>query len=253
MPIQKFDRPIFIISQSNSGSKCLFFTLLEHSQIGGFRKEIHNYGVCPQIPDIPPRLYALHPTFTKYRDNLVGYKEDEIKDGLTKHSKQDPTFKNGERLIFKDPRLSIKIPTIRRLWPDAYIIHLIRNPYCVAEGIKRRDRVDIVSAISQWVVNHNIIELDSEGMKRFKVIRYEDMVLADEYPGGNDFWDDLLDFLELRKDGLKIPNETKFSQFVKTTNQGSINNLNSWEKKIITKIAFPSAVKYGYEPIKLDD
>lgn len=253
MPIQNYDRPIFILGQSNSGTKVLFFTLLEHSQVGGFRKEIHNYGVCPQIPDVPCRLYALYPIFEKYRNNLVGYPESEVKQKLKDHSAQSFEFQNGERLLFKDPRLSIKIPMIRRLWPDAYIIHIIRNPYCVVEGIRRRNRVDIPTAAAQWVVNHNIIELDSEGMERFKIVRYEDMVQANEYPGNNPFWEDLLKFLELRTDGLQIPNQCTFSKFVQTANEGSIKNLNSWEKKIITKIVFPSAVKYGYQPLELDD
>ena len=242
-----FDKSIFIVGCCNSGTTILFNTLRnQHPQLGGFNREIHNFGVLPVKPGENPRLYALTPSFERLYadsgnkiegvDGLVG--RDETLQRLKDLSGTHKDFDAGERLIFKDPRLALRVKWIRDVFPSSYIVHIVRNPFGVVEGIKRRTdgESSTPSAIAQWLIANALIELDSRGMDRFVTIRYEDMI-----QGGATFLSNLLNFLDLDDFDFDM---TKFS---KTANADSRARLPEWDKDLIDYMTKGARGHYGYE------
>jgi len=260
-------KPIFIVGCTNSGTKCLFFSLMEHEDLGGLKRELHFFGIQPNIDGRLNRLFALYPCFYSNFAH-INYVPKSFSTGPMDKTHVEETISNakkmfpdeyveGNRLLFKDPKLSLRITWIKKLWPDAHIIAIVRNPWAVSEGIKRKISImgdvpanmDIVTTAAQWNAVNSIILNDSKGIDNFQLIRYEDMIAAERYPGKLDqncFWSRLLGHLKLKAKSFCIPNRSEFSYFKKDTNLNSINSLTKWEQDYITTSCKSLIDKFGY-------
>lgn len=264
-----FDRPIFIVGCTNSGTKCLFHSLMGHPDLAGPEKELHFYGIAGNYDGRINRLFSLFPNFnTNYLDESC----------TPRSFGTGPTFKPGmehllkhilttekvqweqpikKRMLFKDPKLSLRIRWIKHLWPDSYIVAIIRNPWATIEGIIRRLplmgdvplNLDVPTATAQWHATNTIIELDSKSIDNFQIVRYEDMISATKFPGDaseNCFWSRLLSHLNLSIDGFQIPNDSKYSHFKQDKNSNSLENLSAWDINYISQACKDLIIKYGY-------
>ena len=260
------DRPIFIVGSTNSGTKCLFHSLMGHPDIAGPEKELHFYGIGGNFDGRINRLFSLWPNFnTNYLDNMgsprsfgtgptIGANVEQVFERIFVNENIDP---QGKRVLFKDPKLSLRIKWLKHIFPDCYIISIIRNPWSTIEGIIRRLPVlgdvplnlDIPTATAQWHATNTIIELDSQKIDNFITVRYEDMIAADTFPGnteGNCFWSRLLAHLGLSTNHFKIPNSSKYSHFDNTKNTLSLKNLSAWDVNYISNACSTLINKYGY-------
>lgn len=263
-----FEKPIFIVGCTNSGTKCLFYSLLQHPDLGGFDKELHFYGIQPNIDGRVNRLFSLFPCFnTNYLDETLEPRsfstgpteEAQVKQLLTMllERTDEGDLHDGDRLLIKEPKLSLRIRWLKKLFPDSHIIAIVRNPWAVAEGIVRKCshmgdvplNLDIPTAAAQWNITNTIIRMDSAGIDGFHLVRYEDMIRADKFPNGvesNCFWSRLLAHLELDPEGFTIPNGSKYSRFVTDNDQGSMSRLSPWDVRYISYACKDLIEHYGY-------
>ncbi len=266
-----FKRPIFIVGCTNSGTKCLFNSLMEHPELGGFKKELHFYGFGANLDGRINRLFSLWPCFkTNYLNDTKATSFDNgpidkeavqrILSVLWEHP--DEEVKEGQRLLIKEPKFSLRIKWLQKIFPDCYIIAIVRNPWSVIEGLKRRIQalgdvplnLDTPTAAAQWNITNNVIQMDGAGGENFQWVKYEDMIQADAFPiklKSNCFWSRLLHHAGLPIDSFTIPNESKYSNFEQGKDEESIKNLTTWDidyiniacKHLIDKFNYPKPVR----------
>ncbi len=263
--------PIFIVGCTNSGTKCLLHTLIEHPDAGGLKKELHFFGIQPNLDGRLNRLFALYPCFNtnflhkdyKPRSYGVGPIDKGNVEGLIQDifTCYPNSTKKGKRLLIKDPKLSLRLTWIKELWPDAHIIAIVRNPWAVIEGIVRKLplmgdvplRLDVPTATAQWINVNTILSLDSQGMTNFQFVKYEDMIKAKKFPNGlesNCFWSRLLGHLDLPSDGFTVPNSSKYSNFEQERNDYSFKNLSKWDRNFISMATESLIERFGYQDVR---
>lgn len=262
-----FEKPIFIVGCTNTGTKCLFFSLMEHPDLGGIKNELHWYGLQPNLDGRLNRLFALWPCFnSNFHDGATMprcYGTGPLDKGTVEHllksvfSSFPSKFKKGKRLLFKDPKLSLRTRWIKKLWPDAHIIVTVRNPWSVCEGIRRKLplmgdvplNLDIPTAAAQFNNVYHTILLDTEGMDDVTFVKYEDLISASEFPSGNtfsnEFWSHLLAHSGLSRN-FSIPNDSPFSTFEKGRDEYSLGNLTQWEINFISHACRPLIDTFHY-------
>jgi hypothetical protein len=261
-----FKKPVVIVCATNSGSKCLLHSLLEHPQLGGLRMELHWFGLAPNLPGRMDRLFSLWPCFpTNYMDENpprfggTGPYDKNSVEYIIKKAYQcipEKNRKDGERLLIKEPKFALRLKWLRKIWPDCKIIVLVRNPWSVCEGIKRKlplmgdvpSHIDIPTACAQWINTYSCIRVDSAKIHNVYTVRYEDMIRAKKFPCGENgtFWTRLLEFCELDEKGFSIPNESKYSHFTGERDGFSLGLLSQWEKDFISEAAAHLIESYGY-------
>lgn len=249
-------KPIFIVGCTNSGTKCLFKPLLEHPDLGGLTTELHWYGIMPNLDGRINRLFALYPCFKSNFAHIdippEAYgggpmQRNQIESIIAKIRKLMPErWIEGERLLFKDPKLSLRITWLKKLWPDCIIIAIIRNPWAVVEGIIRKLpalgdvalNLDVPTAMAQWITVNTILQMDSRKVGDFHWVRYCDLIRADKFPDGleaNGVWARLLAHCDLEVKSFTIPNNSPYSRFELSRNADSMANLNEWERDYISE------------------
>ena len=142
---QSIDRPIFIVGCGRSGTSMLFSLLSEHSSLlptNGFPDGedslmwaqyggafVSGFGGTPSRTPVG-FCHCLPMTDSDVDDNRSQFFTNFL---INKY----PQIKNGQkRLLNKNPHLSNKIGYLLKLFPDAIIIHIIRDPYSVIASWK---------------------------------------------------------------------------------------------------------------------
>jgi hypothetical protein len=133
--------------------------------------------------------------------------------------------------------------------PNALFIGLVRNPYAVCEGIRRRRQHELDTCARQWRdANRTMLE-DAEHLRHFLLVRYEDLVSAPAQTLAT-----ICAFVGISPVTLS-PNEiferqniTNAPQPIRNFNQMSFDKLNAAEIKTITDVCWPFAERFGYEP-----
>ena len=152
---------------------------------------------------------------------------------------------------------SARIRWLNKNFDQPYFISIIRNGYCVAEGIRRRSRQAKVKAFKfresgypikwcadQWVVNNDVIEEETRDIERVMKITYED--LTDNL---EETIRVILQWLPLKnKDVPRVGNFTfrGESGAVRNMNEQSIARLSLQDVKEINEVAGAHLKKWGY-------
>lgn len=265
-------KPIFIVGCTNSGTKCLFKPLLEHPDVGGFTSEVHWYGIQPNLDGRINRLFALYPCFkTNFAHEDVvptayggGPLQGEEIEFLLRGVKQQmpERWREGKRLVFKDPKLSLRITWLKKLWPDCIIVAMIRNPWSVVEGIIRKLPIlgdvplnlDVPTAMAQWMTVNTILRMDSQRVGDFHWVRYEDLIRGKKFPGNieaNRIWSSILAHCDLKTEGFTIPNESKYSHFEEGRDEESYGRLTAWEREYIARAGKKLIEDFDYKPAEV--
>jgi hypothetical protein len=102
------------------------------------------------------------------------------------------TYRDPRRLVLKSPTHSFRIPTLRRLFPDARFVHIVRDPYVVfpstvnlwrtlyqTHGLQRPTYEGLEESVFRTF--NRLYERIEEGKKllsprRFHEVRYEDLI-----------------------------------------------------------------------------
>jgi len=273
-------KPIFIIGVPRSGTTVLDGIIGQHPQVGWFSRrtlekilskeylkfvylrrrifEMRKYDY--PIDDFGPRFFT-----TVQPPVEVGYLWDEIFSGNWNAKIKDekvPFLKKiilktleedkKTRFLAKYPKLSIHIPLVTRIFPDAKFIHIIRDGRAVVNSMIERskenkygyfgiplDGLNQVHMLShdkikkhalQWKLVINKIKTDSKNLspEQFIELRFEDFVTTpEEHLKKIDKFCELTSFNYVYKKDGKIVNS-----------EGKKNN--GWEMMTVKELADPN-------------
>lgn len=249
---------VFIVGCYNSGT-----TLLNH--IVGFH---------PEITSLPTEGTILTAGLTRPEDfgwprmwhmceNAIILDEKSTKPDPDRVKKHWSFWYDKEKKIYLEKSIanSAKIKWLEKNFDSPYFVWIIRNGYCVAEGIRRRsksiDRNDfkyqgigypLGMCARQWIVNNDVIEKDSKNVKHLMKIKYEDLMENFEPT-----IDKLFEWLPVeRKKNIKLSKIADFSfhnetKPIKNMNSISLSGLSKEDIAQINTVAEKYLSKWGYE------
>jgi uncharacterized protein (TIGR03032 family) len=129
-PNARFDRPIFIVCPPRSGSSLLFETMLQSPELWTIGGESHR---------IIEGIAALHPESRGFSSNCLAADDatPQVVDRLSQAFLEQLRDRSGVplqagcgsvRFLEKTPKNALRVPFIKRAFPDAYFIYLYRDP-----------------------------------------------------------------------------------------------------------------------------
>jgi len=245
---------VFIVGCYDSGT-----TLLDH--ILGCHAEISNLpteGVALTSQLSMPEDFGWPRLWYKCADRV---RLDEMDTELdVKRLKREWGFwfdKKKPFFLEKSIANSARIRWLNKNFNRPYFLWIIRNGYCVAEGIRRRSRQTKVKAFKfreggypiewcadQWVVNNDVIEEETRDIERVMKITYEDLT------------DNLEETIRVILQWLPVKNKDvpRVSNFtfrgesgpIRNMNEQSIDRLSLQDVEKINRAARAHLRKWGY-------
>ena len=206
---------VFILGCYNSGTTLLNHIIGTHPEVSSLPTEglVLTSGLTRPEDFGWPRMWHMCADKVRLNEN------SRIADPL-KVRKDWSFWYDKEKQIYLEKSIanSAKIKWFEKNFDSPYFIWIIRNGYCVAEGIKRRsmniDRGDfkyrkggypIAMCAKQWVVNNSVIEKDSESVKNLMKVSYEDLV--DDLEGTTK---EIFKWLPVKEKRLRLSNIREF-------------------------------------------
>ena len=186
------DKFLFIICMNNSGSTLLERLLSQCRNAVGFlpRGDGPNEQVNGQrfVKDLMPTPDRLTPPcrriWSEQGDTLADkskYDWPRIKERWREQWARNPKFKSANPRVFleKSPPNVYRAVMLQKNFPGAGFILMQRNPYAVAEGIRRRANLPIDRCIAHWIRCARRQIENQQALARAITIRYEDL---SDYP-----------------------------------------------------------------------
>lgn len=128
-PIQKFDRPIIILTAPRSGSTLLFETLAQSEALFTIGGESH--GIIEALPELNPasgRIDSNRLTAKHARDDILASLRAGFMPYLRDRGGHPPHTASKLRILEKTPKNALRIPFLEKLFPDARYVFLYRDP-----------------------------------------------------------------------------------------------------------------------------
>ena len=245
---------IFIVGSYNSGTTLLEQILSEHPDISGMQEE----GVM--LTDVlkRPEDFGWRRMWWKCEPQMKvpEWIEAEV---ASRVKRQWSHFydKSKSFLVEKSISNTTRLPFLERNFQPAFFIHLVRDGYAVAEGIRRRAVImpqnpyeeagayPIEVCAQQWKRSLQVVEENQAGLKNFMEVRYEDL---SEIP--DIVLQGICSFLGIDKFQQSFTG-TSFNihqeqNRIGNMNEGSIARLTNEEIEIFNEVAGDYLVKYGY-------
>ena len=244
------EKPIFIFGCCNSGTKILWRALKQHKALSGPDIEGQDLQGLPpsmkhHLGNATFRLWAAK----KFKLCYYSTEDDYNKGDAIKIREIYNRFITPEtRFITKSPADTLRARLIQAYFPDAYFIAIVRDGYAVSEGIVRKRRHDperpqykglfttIEEAAEQWFRANTVIVSHQKFLKKYKIVKYEDLVRDPEQTLLS-----ILEFCDLDTPGFQIPT------FTEGLNEEQISRLSDHEIEEITRIAAPMLIHFDYK------
>ncbi len=176
---------LFVVGCYNSGTTLLHDVLGCHPDVSTLSREGARY--TAELPR--PEDYGWTRMWAECVDRIAFPARRDPDRARTIVRDWSPLF-DGRRRIFLEKSVA-NLPRMEWFdlnFPNAYFIGIMRNPYAVAEGIRRRarpgaphrarigERYPIEMAARQWLVANTMLLDAGQRVARFMVVRYEDLV-----------------------------------------------------------------------------
>ena len=157
------EKYLFIICMNNSGSTLLERVLSECRNAVGFPapggpdQQVNGQGFVPDLMPIPGkmkpkcrRIWSEHATVLE--DESL-YHWPKIKRRWRVEWARNPKFRTANPRVFleKSPPNVLRAPMLQKHFENSFFILMQRNPYAVAEGIRRRAGLSIERCIQHWI------------------------------------------------------------------------------------------------------
>ena len=238
---------LFILGCNNSGTTLLMQLLNSHPLIRGLPKE--GQRVTSGLP-FPPD-FGIGRLFSDQYDLFRWIEESDASNVLKIRYDWAANFsgKSPGILLEKSPPNTLRSRWLQHNFNPARFIMIVRNPYAVCEGIRRRRGHSIEKAAKHWRLVHETLEEDKKYLEKITVIKYEDF--AENIVNTIDKIEQFLD--------LEIPFDRKILQMkfkthnidgkpekIQNFNIKSIERLTIEEIELITRIIGQEKIKkYG--------
>jgi hypothetical protein len=183
--VDRAEKYLFIICMNNSGS-----TLLERllsncrNAVGFLPRGGPNEQVNGQrfVKDLMPNPQSLgvRRVWSEEAAALADeskYDWPKIKERWRKEWSRNPKFKTAQPRVFleKSPPNVYRAAMLQKNFsPNAFVL-LQRNPYAVAEGIRRRAKIDLERCIAHWIRCAQKQIENQRALQRAITLRYEDL------------------------------------------------------------------------------
>lgn len=165
---------VFVAGVSNSGTTLLSRLLASHAAISGMDPEGQN--ITTGLPS--PADFDAARVWTE-REDVFRLTESDDDAGLERALYDWSHYLGrGEYLLEKSPPHLIRSRWLQRHFRDAYFITVVRHPYAVCDGIRRRAGHAPERAARHWVRAHEIWLEDVPRLSRALTLRYEDLCSA---------------------------------------------------------------------------
>jgi hypothetical protein len=155
----------------------------------------------------------------------------------------------GHVLLEKSPPNTIRARWLQANFKPARFVAMVRSPYAVAEGVKRRTGASLEDAARHWTEANRMFLDDVASLEHVVRIRYEDFCETPEQ-----YLAELTEFLGLTRpfaadatQELRVHNIDDAVGGVRNFNQKSLDRLSMDELRTIEDIAEPVMTALGYE------
>jgi Sulfotransferase family len=157
-------------------------------------------------------------------------------------------------LLEKSPPNILRSRWLQHNFRPSRFVAIIRHPYAVCEGIRRREGHTIETAALHWVRSHECLLQDATAVQYFLCFQYEELCLD---PAGH------LEKIELflgldtpfDRSALKGPrlihNIDSAPHPIRNLNERSVQQLSTRDMAAIDRIAGPLMERLGYKPLRL--
>ena len=247
------DKWIFVIGCYNSGTTLLAQLLANHSQVGTLSGE----GIVFSDRLERPEEHGWPRMWFKCREAMQVQAEDPA--SLAERIKKQwswAAISKGSCFLEKSIANATRLDFFNQHFQPAYFIHITRNGYAVAEGIRRKtsparwknqhynNRYPIDLCAEQWAATEELIESQKSGLSNYRALSYESLA-ADPYRELKN----LLEFLELEWEDNLLGDEVSVHGLrgpITDMNQESIARLERDEIEQINRVAGAQLQRLGY-------
>lgn len=245
---------IFIVGCYNSGTTLLNQILGSHPSISVLPDE----GVMLTNKLVKPEDLGWRRMWWKCRSEMSAAQDLDIHTAKKIKKQWSHFYQDKPYLLEKSISNTCRIPFFQNHFQPAYFIHLVRNGYAVAEGIKRKAEIikgnpyyeggnyPIDLCISQWTESLKEVEENKRNLKNFIEIKYEDLTSNPELVINR-----LTQFLSLTPLPKTVLDQSfsvhEKSSEITNMNKRSLERLTPQEIKIINLRAEKMLQKYNYQ------
>ena len=244
---------IFIIGCYNSGTTLLNQILADHPQISGLPDE----GVMLTDQLVKPEDFGWRRMWHMCELEIERESPD-AKSASTIKRHWSHFYEDKEFLIEKSISNTCRIPFFEENFGPVYFIHIIRNGYAVAEGIRRKaaiipgnpysslENYPMDLCIKQWVRSLDVVESHKTKVNHFMEISYESMTENPEV-----VLQQITDFIGVKsfdKDYFKSSFSVHEKESkIRNMNINSFKRLSNEDFFTINDLAKNHLLKYGYK------
>ncbi|HEY2124985.1 MAG TPA: sulfotransferase [Chthoniobacterales bacterium] len=184
------DRPekfLFIICMNNSGSTLLERVMSECRNAVGFPapggpdQQVNGQGFVSDFMPIPgkmtPRCRRIWSEQAAILANELHYQWPKIKSRWREEWSKNPKFATANPRVFleKSPPNIFRASMLQKHFPDSSFILMQRNPYAVAEGIRRRAKIALERCIQHWIRCARQQMRNEKTLRRAIKLNYEEL------------------------------------------------------------------------------
>lgn len=195
-----------------------------------------------------PRMWALREDLFRLTEKDDAPDADRLKrEWLMRLDRQQPVF------VEKSPPNTARTRWLQRHFPNAHFVAILRDPYAVAEGIRRKAEPlhlaggwPIELCARQWRRSYEVLNEDAEYLQHLLWLHYEDLT-ADP----NRELKRVIEFLSLPQDASSLRTEGHWSvherrEPIRNLNHESIDRLSADDIRAITAEIGSLRGEFGY-------
>lgn len=262
---------IFLTGCNNSGTTLLDYLLGLHPDIDPLNVESHQIrisGIVTTYPDqfiLPSPVVVRRPDGKRlnrvWTENLPVFREPIVEVPVLRYAlKKVRKTTDGIFTMGKSPDMMVKMLWMQKRLPRSRFVIIVRNGYCVAEGIRRRynkylDRwknespMTVARAARHWSKAHEVMLNDLRDLEGYAVIRYEDFCRDPA-----DMLDRMIEFFELSpfnytpilNQPIPIFRGYRPEAKIRNMNGESFSRLSDEDIADISREAAPMLERFGY-------
>jgi hypothetical protein len=163
LPTDRAEKYLFIICMNNSGSTLLERVTSECRNAVGFpapggpEQQVNGQGFVPDLMPIPgkmtPKCRRIWSEQAEILQDESRYDWPKIKKRWRREWSHNPKFNTAAPRVFleKSPPNILRAAMLQKNFENSFFILMQRNPYAVAEGIRRRASLSIERCIRHWI------------------------------------------------------------------------------------------------------